>query len=91
MICSGVVVMFDAWSPLAARRGELGSELGLAQGPARRGWVQAHAGAELGLCVSVSQRQDTGYHQPLTIISASESDNNHSHHRHWRYKNIELL
>ena len=85
MICSGVVVMFDAWSPLAARRGELGSKLGAGTGP---GQARVGAGTRgcraLAMCVShqsVSPGQDTGYHQPLTLISASESDNNHSHHR----------
>lgn len=65
MICSGVVVMFDAWSPLAARRGEGSWHPGLAW----RGWVQALAGASPGyVCQSVSARiQDTI--SPLTIIS----------------------
>ena len=55
MICSGVVVMFDAWSPLAARRGELGSELGAGTGPG-----QARVGAgkrgcrARAMCVSQS-------------------------------------
>ena len=51
--------------------GEGSCEPGLALWPglARRGWCRARAGAQLWLCVSVSQRQDTEYHQPsLTII-----------------------
>ena len=46
--------------------GEGSCEPGLALWPglARRGWCRARAGAQLWLCVSVSQRQDTEYHQP---------------------------
>ena len=56
----GVVVLFDACTGPGDReaRGAVDRQ-SWHSGPARRGWVQGQGGCELGLCVSVSQCQDT--------------------------------
>ena len=68
MICSGVVVMFDAWSPLAARRGE--GSWSWHPGPAWGGWVQALVGPARAMCVSQSA---PGYRIPSALSPSSPS------------------